>query len=218
MTTTAALQTTKIDFTMMYATHDAFRRDLDRLEAASAAGPTADDRVREGWENFKTQLLIHHSVEDSYLWPRLRGAVPDRPLDLVLLEEMKAEHAVLDPLLAAVDEALAGGRPGDLTGYVRELSAGLGEHLKHEEESALPLIQDVLTPADWRGFAGQMRRRQGVKGAEVYIPWVLDGMPPAKQRRFLSALPAPARLINRLLWEPRYRKRNLWSAHEITYP
>jgi hypothetical protein len=200
-----------IDFTMMYATHDAFRRDLGRLEAATAAGTAAATGVRAGWENFRTQLLLHHSVEDSHLWPAVRRAVPGRPLDLALLDEMEAEHARLDPLLAAFEAALEA-RPDNLARQARELSAALGEHLAHEEQDGLPLIQAVLTPADWRAFAGQMRRRQGIRGAAVYVPWILDGAPRAGQRRFLAALPGPVRLISRLLWEPRYRRRKLWSC------
>jgi hypothetical protein len=69
----------------------------------------------------------------------------------------------------------------------------------------------VLTPSDWRVFAGQMRRRQGVKGAAVYVPWVLDGTARPRQREFLAQLPGPVRLISRLLWQPRYRRRNLWK-------
>jgi hypothetical protein len=199
-----------IDFTMMYATHDAFLRDLGRLEEASAAGKAGTAGVRAGWENFRTQLLLHHSVEDSHLWPAVRRAVPGRPRDLALLGEMEAEHARLDPLLAAFDEALTVGQD-DLARQARELSAALGEHLAHEEQEGLPLIQAVLTPADWRAFAGQMRRRQGVRGAAVYVPWILDGAPRVQQCRFLAALPAPVRLINRLLWEPRYRRRKLWN-------
>ena len=84
-------------------------------------------------------------------------------------------------------------------------------HLEHEEDDALPLIQSVLTPADWAAFARQMRRRQGITGAAVYVPWVLDGAPRAEQQQFLAALPAPVRVIARLVWEPRYRKRNLWN-------
>lgn len=199
-----------IDFTMMYATHDAFRRDLDRLVAAAAAGTAASPPVRAGWENFKAQLLIHHSVEDTDLWPRVRRAVAGRPDARSLLHEMEAEHALIDPLLTAVDEALAG--PGaDLAEPAQEISAALGHHLKHEEQDALPLIQSVLTPADWRAFADQMRRRQGVRGAAGYVPWVLDGIPPDAQRRFLAALPPPVHVINRLVWEPRYRRRNLWN-------
>ena len=99
-----------IDFTMMYVTHDAFRRDLGRFTAASAAGTAQAPGVRAGWENFKAQLLLHHSVEDTHLWPRVRRAAAGRPAGLALLDEMEAEHAQIDPLLAAVDDALAGSR------------------------------------------------------------------------------------------------------------
>jgi len=200
-----------IDFTMMYVTHDAFRRDLGRLSAASAAGTAHAPGVRAGWENFKAQLLLHHSVEDTHLWPRVRRATAGRPAGLTLLDEMEAEHAQIDPLLAAVDDALAGSA-SNLAGHAAELASTLEWHLRHEEEAALPLIQSVCTPADWRAFAGAMRRRQGIKGAAIYVPWILDGAAPDGQRRFLAALPAPVRVISRLLWEPRYRRRGLWKT------
>ena len=133
-----------------------------------------------------------------------------RPGDLALLDQMQAEHAQIDPLLAAVDKALTG-NDGDYARPVRDLSAALIQHLTHEEQAALPLIQSVLTPSDWRAFTGQMRRRQGVKGAAVYVPWVLDGTARPRQREFLAQLPGPVRLISRLLWQPRYRQRNLWK-------
>ncbi|MBO0806901.1 MAG: hemerythrin domain-containing protein [Actinobacteria bacterium] len=199
-----------IDFTMMYATHDAFRRDLGRFSAAAAAGMAGAPGVRAGWQNFKAQLLLHHSVEDTHLWPRVRRTAAGRPGGLELLAEMEAEHAQIDPLLAAVDNALAG--PADLPGHAAALASALEWHLTHEEDAALPLIQSVCTPADWRAFAAEMRRRQGVKGAAVYIPWILDGAAPDGQWRFLAALPPPVRVISRLLWEPRYRKRGLWHA------
>lgn len=200
-----------IDFTMMYVTHDAFRRDLGRFTATSAAGTAHAPGVRAGWENFKAQLLLHHSVEDTHLWPRVRRATAGRPAGLALLDEMEAEHAQIDPLLAAADDALAGSA-SNLAGHVAELASALEWHLRHEEEAALPLIQSVCTPADWRAFAGAMRRRQGIKGAAIYVPWILDGSAPDGQRRFLAALPAPVRVISRLLWEPRYRRRGLWKA------
>ena len=200
-----------IDFTIMYVTHDAFRRDLGRFGAASAAGTAHSPGVRAGWDNFKAQLLLHHSVEDTHLWPRVRRAAAGLPSGLALLYEMEAEHAQIDPLVTAVDDALTGsGR--DLARHVAGLTSTLEWHLKHEEEAALPLIQSVCAPADWRAFAGEMRRRQGVKGAAIYVPWILDGTAPDGQRRFLAALPAPVRMISRVLWEPRYRRRALWKA------
>ena len=62
---TAVRAAAAIDFTMMYVTHDAFRRDLGRPKAAATAGTAQAPGVRAGWENFKAQLLLHHSVEDS---------------------------------------------------------------------------------------------------------------------------------------------------------
>jgi hypothetical protein len=200
----------RIDFTMMYATHHAFRRDLDRLTSAAVVGTSGAPGVRAGWDNFKTQLLLHHNVEDTHLWPQLRLVLADRPGDLALIGEMEAEHATLDPLLAAVDAAMDD-RPSVLTDVVHRVSVTLGDHLKHEEDEALPLMQSVLAPADWRRFAAQMRRRQGIRGAATYVPWVLDGAPLAEQKQFLGALPAPVRLIARQVWEPRYRKQDRWN-------
>jgi hemerythrin HHE cation binding domain-containing protein len=199
-----------IEFTMMYVTHDAFRRDLGRFPALSAAGRADAPGVRAGWENFKAQLLLH-SVEDTHLWPRVRRAAAGRPAGLALLEEMEEEHAQIDPLLAAVDDALAGSA-SNLATHAAELASALEWHLTHEEDAALPLIQSVCTTGDWRAFAGEMRRRQGVKGAAIYVPWILHGAAPDGQQRFLAALPAPVRVISRLLWEPRYRQRGLWKA------
>jgi iron-sulfur cluster repair protein YtfE (RIC family) len=201
-----------IDFTMMYVTHDALRRDLGRLTTAAAAGKARTPPVRAGWENFKTQLHIHHTVEDDDLWPRLYEAVANQPVELALLQEMEAEHAVLDPLLSAVDEVLTSRTEEPLDGRLQDLAAALDAHLKHEEDSALPLIQSVLSAEDWRGFARSMARAQGVKGAAVYVPWIVDGATTAERRRFFSVLPAPVRVINRLVWEPRYRYRGLWAV------
>jgi hypothetical protein len=201
--------TDTIDFTEMYVTHDAFRRDLERLAAAADAGKATGPEVRAGWEAFKDQLLVHHSVEDEWLWPRLAERVKD-PEGLALLGDMEAEHARLDPLLASYDEALAAGAT-DLAVRAKEIGAVLGRHLEHEEEEALPLIQSVMTPQDWRAFGRAMARRQGVRGASNWIPWVTEGMPQAERRRFLAKFPAPLRLVNRLLWAPRYRRRNLWA-------
>ncbi|WP_329125604.1 hemerythrin domain-containing protein [Streptomyces sp. NBC_01465] len=200
-----------IDFTMMYVTHDAFRRDLDRLVAAAAAGRATGPQVREGWENFKRQLHLHHSVEDSELWPRMQAKAGKSPLALELLAEMEAEHARIDPLLAAIDRSLADGGRG-LAERAAEARTVLVHHLEHEERDALPLIQQLLGPADWKAFAGKMREEQGIKGAAVYVPWIVDGIPAEGRQRFFGAMPPPVRVLNRLLWEPRYRKRELWGA------
>lgn len=201
----------KIDVFLMYVTHDAFRRDLERLAAAAASGRTGNPGVRAGWENFKRQLHVHHTVEDNDLWPQLERAVADRPADLALVQQMKAEHAALDPVLDRVDEGIAAGAR-DLVQRVAALAEVLGGHMKHEEESALPLIQEVLTLKDWGAFRGGMARMQGPKGAAVYVPWILDDLGPDGQRKFLAQMPAPVGVANKLLFKSRYEKRKLWNS------
>ncbi|WP_427165060.1 hemerythrin domain-containing protein [Streptomyces sp. C1-1] len=200
-----------IDFTAMYASHDAFRRDLERLARAVAAGRADTPGVRAGWENFTRQLHIHHTAEDGELWPRVRERAAGRPRDLALLDEMEEEHSRIDPLLAAVDTALTDRAP-ELPDLVAALRATLDDHLKHEEDSALPLMQDVLTVADWAAFTGRMRQTQGLRGASVFVPWIVDGAPPADRAAFLGAVPPPVRILNRLLWQGSYRRRGLWAG------
>ena len=103
-----AAQQGMVDFTLMYAAHDAFERDLRRLAAAAAADRAADPAVRAGWLTFKRQLHIHHSTVDAWLWPRLREkATP--AADAAVLDQMKAEHARIDPLMDQSDASINGG-------------------------------------------------------------------------------------------------------------
>lgn len=208
-TFTTSGRETGADLTVVHAAHDAFRRDLERLAAAVAAGKARAPHVQAGWENFKEQLHLHHDVEDSELWPRVARALAGRPAELALLAEMEAEHARIEPLLVAVDVALEEG--GELTGAVRELREALEIHLRHEEMSALPLVRSVLGPEEWQRIRAAIRSRCDAGGA-LFVPWIVDGIAPIERARFLTALPKPVREQNRMTWEPRYRKRRFWSV------
>ncbi len=206
-----AAEKDQISFTVMYATHNAFRRDLDRFAAAVDAGRAGSPEVAAGWDNFKHQLHVHHTVEDAELWPRVEAAVAERPADLELMAEMEAEHAVLNPLMEQVDSALATQAP-DLADRVGKLSTALGDHMAHEEKSALPLIQEVLTVKDWAAFRTGMARAQGPRGAATYIPWIMDGVGDEGRRAFLAEMPPPVKVINRVFLQSRYQKRHYWGS------
>jgi hemerythrin-like domain-containing protein len=138
--------TGKVDFTMMYAAHDAFTRDLQRLTTGVEVGQTAEPAVRAGWAMFKKQLHIHHTAEDTSLWPVLRAKVT-RPDDVAVLDAMVAEHARIDPQLEAVNEALAASDRGNLTESVQALTEGLTAHMLHEENAALRWSRPSSAPA-----------------------------------------------------------------------
>jgi iron-sulfur cluster repair protein YtfE (RIC family) len=198
----------EVDFTMMYVAHDAFNRDLARLLTAADAGTALSPAAVATWQSFSTQLHTHHTAEDISLWPRLQELVSD-PTESRIIEDMQQEHASLDPRLQHVDAAIAAGDEGVLAEELRALGTGLPEHMRHEEEAALPLLERRLGQAGWDAFGAEIRRQQGgIKGAAEYVPWVLDSANPAYAATFLRLLPGPARLLYRRIWEPRYRHRD----------
>ena len=107
----AVAQQGKIDFVVMYVTHDAFRRDLGEIRCAVNAERLDTDTVIAGWKNFKNQLRRHHNVEDAALSPRVVRNAQGRPEVTALMDEMQAEHAQLHPRIDAVDAALENRAP-----------------------------------------------------------------------------------------------------------
>jgi hemerythrin-like domain-containing protein len=196
----------EVDFTMMYAAHDAFSRHLDRIAAALERDGHVSGETAERWTLFAKQLHIHHTAEDESLWPMLRAAIA-APDELAVLDAMEAEHAQLDPQLERIDSQTAAGSGAEATAAVRDLAGGLARHMRHEENSALPLIDAYLGPAGWAEFGRSIRTTQGISGAAVYLPWVLDGAPADIAKRVLGVLPLPARVVYRAVWRRRYRAR-----------
>jgi iron-sulfur cluster repair protein YtfE (RIC family) len=215
-----------LDLTLMVAFHDAFRRDLAHLSHTASRHRTDLDEparhtaVLAGWELFKTQLHIHHTAEDNDLWPRMRTHLADRPDDLALLQAMQDEHARIDPLLAAVDGALAdrGGGHQRLGDTVDALASELCGHLGHEERDVLPLIDQSLTQAEWQAFGNDQRRRNGIRGAAQLLPWLLDEASPEQVKAVLGGLPAPLRVVYRRIWQPRYARDDHWEPSTQSLP
>ncbi|WP_344891034.1 hemerythrin domain-containing protein [Actinomadura meridiana] len=195
--------------TILHAAHDAFRRDLDRLVAAATAGKGRNVHVRAGWENFKDLFVVHHELKDRMLWPRVERAVGGRRAERAVLAEVRADHARIGPLIGRVDAVMRDG--GDLLPVVRELRGALEVHLRHEAVSAWPLAESVLAAEEWEAFAAEASRRCEER-TPLFVPWVVDGIAPIERSRFLTSLPAPVRELNRVMWEPTYRKRRLWSV------
>ncbi|MCT2591590.1 hemerythrin domain-containing protein [Streptomyces sp. N2-109] len=155
---------------------------------------------------FREVLTIHHRAEDSHLWPVLRPKVAGEPERERLLDEMDAEHSVLDPLLASVGAALAGRRRQEVAPLLDQATEKLTAHLDHEEKDTLPLIQEVMTVAEYDAFGQEQRRMLGLRAGSAFLPWVLDGASEETRRTALGALPPPVRLIYRAVWKPRYER------------
>ena len=130
-------------------------------------------------------------------------ALADEPNGLALLDAMEAEHAVIDPMLAAIDTALADRdsgpqRLGELTDA---LALALRGHLRHEEVDGLPLIDATITEEQWAAFGvGSGQRIAG--DLHRYFPWMLDGATPEVTTAVLGRLPPPVQQAYRDEWQP----------------
>lgn len=204
-----------IDLTAMYAMHDALRRELvhlDRVTTTVDRDPRHVLATAAGWKLFKKALRAHHTAEDDALWPALRRSLTGRPKDLALLEVMEAEHAAIEPVVEAIDAALADPevdtlRLGELTDA---LTRGLAGHLAHEEETVLPLVQRVLTAEQWAHF-GQVHAQHIGRNAPLLLPWLLDGADELTVERLLALLPASAHTACAVRWIPAYAALDRWS-------
>jgi hypothetical protein len=205
-----------IDLTMMYAVHEAFQRDLERLtQFAGTTGYGDGDRetALACWRRFSGFLHVHHTAEDTHLWPVLRKKLAGDEAGLQVMERMEQEHAGLAAQLDAVDAALlAGAIPDPLEEHARQLQDVLTEHCRHEEEMALPLVSRLCTAAEWKAFGDEQRRQVGLRGAATFIPWLLDGASDQTRHKVLGLFPPPLRMVYRAVWRPRYMRGPRWQA------
>ncbi|WP_407559977.1 hemerythrin domain-containing protein [Streptomyces sp. 184] len=205
-----------LDLSMMYAMHDALRRDLEHITRISAR---ADDDPRRllasalGWELFKKALHIHHSAEDEALWPVMRDLVGERADDLALLDAMEAEHARIDPLIDSIDAALADPEtaPERIAAGTDALATALTAHLKHEESEGLPLVDAKMSQEQWQHY-GLVHSEKGGPETPRLIPWVLDGADEKLATSMLSLMPEPVRALYLGQWQPAYAALTKWPT------
>jgi hemerythrin HHE cation binding domain-containing protein/polyketide cyclase/dehydrase/lipid transport protein len=169
-----------LDLSAMYVMHHAFRRDLRDFALAVPATPVGDAQVwaalARRWHGFATSLHHHHRVEDIWIWPALlrRAGAEGRQV----LQAMEDEHTALDPLvqacaggfraMTAAPDAATRDRLGADVGRIRTV---LGDHLAHEETSALPLAQQYLPVAAWKDSELAARKEFGLTDLGFTVPW-----------------------------------------------
>jgi hypothetical protein len=211
----------RLDMSTMLTIHAALRRDLEQVARIAARRDGTDAtrlRAALGWQQFKKFLIVHHHVEDDALWPALRTAVAANPDQLALVDALEQEHAVIDPLLQAIDAAAAD--PSDYRSFgdiVDELGTKLGGHLAHEESDGLDLIDDSLSLEDWQGF-GRAHGQRLISDASTYMPWLLNGSDPQAVAAFLGNVPPPLAAAYRGQWASDYAALKLWDGDDEFSP
>ena len=200
------------DQTGMYVMHHAFRRDLDAFVAAVEHTPVSEKEVwialLRRWDRMAEVLHHHHGVEDEALWPVLRRHAHERgnAEDLTMLEDMEAEHGVIDPALQAVRQAFTGMAEHPCTDHrnaleIRVVAAreSLHEHLAHEEGQALPMLQRTLSVAENTTFEKAAEKGYPLRIVPFVLCWVMHELPAEARRRIIETAPPGYGLVHRLL-------------------
>ena len=199
------------DQTPMYLMHHAFRRDLTRFESAVRATPIGEvatwQALARRWD--RCAEVLHHppQVEDAFIWPVLeRHAAQDEETSATeMLHAMEAEHAQIDPALAAVDAAFramaehpCADHRNALDVRVTTVRAALLEHLRHEETDALPYLQRVATPEEEKAMSKGAEQGYPLRITPFVVPWVAEEVPADIIEPFLREAGAPFAVLLRV--------------------
>jgi hemerythrin-like domain-containing protein len=142
----------------MLMPHNMFRREfalMPRLVRDVTAGDTARTQVvADHIAGVSTVLHHHHRGEDEQGWPLLleRGHAEAAPI----LELMERQHKEIENATSEVDAATqvwrASAASSDrdaLADAIDRLLPLLTEHMRTEEEHAVPLMERHITAAEW---------------------------------------------------------------------
>ncbi|MGY1604809.1 hemerythrin domain-containing protein [Geodermatophilus sp. SYSU D00815] len=215
------------DLSGMFVAHHGFRRDLYRFAAATRATPVDDVRTWSAlatrWARFGEILHHHHVTEDTAIWPELFAAVDaqgDRGAH-VTLDEMEAEHDVVDPMLAACAAAFAAMAAAPtpqarahLAEVVHAARDSVYWHLAHEETEALPILQRHLSATGWRSAERMASSERSPRKVAFLVPWLADGLPEPVFDQFARAA-NPALKVVLSMTRARYQRAEAMCFRHI---
>jgi iron-sulfur cluster repair protein YtfE (RIC family) len=155
-------------------------------------------------------LTAHHTTEDNLVWPVLLTRA--RP-STALVERMEAQHHGLHTGIEEVRRLTGTWRAAPSRDAANELSAAitamLGQlttHLAEEERDVVPLIAEHLSLAEWDHVGETAFDKFTPAQRFTALGQLLEVARPAEAAAMLATLPAPIRLLWRLIGKRRYRR------------
>jgi hypothetical protein len=201
-----------IDTHEMVLVHRSFRRELGLLPALVLHVLPGDSARRRMIARHGLELLdsihVHHSGEDDLLWPLLLDrAGPDAEL----VERMQGQHAGIATMTAQVRDLLNRWRStadpdtgARLAGAAEKLAAMVSAHLDEEEQRVLPLAAVHVSAAEWARLGEHGARHTPRHLLLRQLGQILEDAGQAERDGFLGNLPAPPRILWKLIGRRRY--------------
>jgi hemerythrin-like domain-containing protein len=210
---------TKPDLIFVNLVHQALRADGARLVVTISALEPRDRQgrlpgVREFYDNYREQLVAHHTHEDRLFYPALAARAGE---DRMHRDELVSQHHQLDGVLQAVGEGLAtlADSDGDFSAHRTKVAGDmsamveqLSTHLDLEERTALPLFVSDMPVAEYNKLESEARKATPREQSRFLIPWIVEHASPDQRKALFRSAP-PLRIV---YWLNRRRYRRLDEA------
>lgn len=189
-----------------------FRRAPDLIRGVADGDAARAEVVGDYFADIATGLHHHHSGEDDLLWPLL---LERATLHADLIHRMESQHERLGVQLHRIDELLPRWRAkaeasvrDELADVIAQASVVLEEHLTEEENEILPIVSEHLTQHEWEALGKRGQEAIPKKGAKPLIALgaILEEASPKERELFLAQLPAPVRVIYKVVGAGMYRR------------
>jgi hemerythrin-like domain-containing protein len=150
------------DTRSMLDVHAMFRQEFLLIPGLIVGVPPGDQQrtevVADHIQFMCTILHAHHTLEDEFLWPKLKNRGAEEVVELALL--MEGHHSEIARIIEQLNNELRAwrGSAGSLHGLafpqtVEALLTALLDHMSLEESRALPAVQRYVTADEWQRMA-----------------------------------------------------------------
>jgi len=192
--------------------HSLIQRGFEQAREAvlGPEAPVRADAVADYVSFHLHGLEAHHSSEDELLWPILYERAS---MSGALIRRMEEQHAGLHDALDTTRRELASWQTVPTSERSEALSTALGtvvdrltEHLAEEERDVVPLIAAYITQAEWDHLGKVAFSKFTPKQRFIAMGEMLAVASPTEAARMLAGLPAPIKVIWRLVGHRRYQR------------
>jgi iron-sulfur cluster repair protein YtfE (RIC family) len=198
----------------MVVVHRAFRREFGALPEL-VRGVSAGDTARAALLTRHARLMLdglhlHHSSEDELLWPKLLERCPPDAALVLRMEEQhgRVEHHT-EQLRTSLGRWEAEARPAvteEVASTLEALRDVLLVHLGEEEREILPIAARHVTQAEWNEIGQHGIASMTKSQLPLLFGLILEEATPEEAAELYAGVPAPVRVLTRLVFLPRYKR------------
>ncbi|MEO3783158.1 hemerythrin domain-containing protein [Actinocorallia sp. B10E7] len=184
------------DLTLFLVIHRAMRGEVRRLAALTAEQggapfpPAREAALQRMLAFLSTTIRVHHTEEDTILWPVVTASA-GAAVDLLPLTE---DHGEIDPYLERI-RTTTGRTRAEALASLRDL---LDEHITEEEGDVFPVILRYVSAEDFAECQKRFQKEAALSQLRYVVPLIAHYADPAELAHLLKKAGPAMRVLLRL--------------------